>query len=70
VLIVGQTPIQEIASVTSVRVLFLAEGTSPPEGAQHHCKRLHALLSPLHALCQSHACMCGRRARWRNCGCE
>ena len=32
VLIVGQTPIQEVAAITNVRVLFLAEGAAPLEG--------------------------------------
>ena len=32
VLIVGQTPIQELADRTSVRVLFLAEGAASPAG--------------------------------------
>ena len=50
-LIVGQTPIQEVASVTKLRVLFLAEGASPPEGAFHPCVRPHALLSCLHVRC-------------------
>ena len=31
-LIVGQTPIQEVAGSTNVRVLFLAEDAAPPAG--------------------------------------
>ena len=37
VLIVGQTPIQELAGQTAVKVLFLAEGAAPLPGAVSGC---------------------------------